>query len=122
MFVIIWGSYLYRRLLEKGYMHCPRCQRRQPAFLERIERWFHLFFIPLWPSETGLPYYRCDVCGGMFDPKGDSPYDFGDHAEPKTWECPNCYASVPGHLFTCGACKFSLLRGRRIEATKPSSR
>jgi len=49
---------------------CPRCGLAQ-AYLQRVDHFFSLFFIPLFRVKTGQPFLMCRRCQKAV---GDIPY------------------------------------------------
>lgn len=60
--MIIWGSRGRTSTVEEGRFHCPRCQGTQPYKLKRVQRWFTLYFIPLFPMGVLGEYAECGQC------------------------------------------------------------
>ena len=60
--MIIWGSRGRTSVVEEGQFHCPRCRDRQPYKLKRVQRWFTLYFIPIFPMDALGEYVECIGC------------------------------------------------------------
>lgn len=60
--MIIWGSRGRTSVVEEGQFHCPRCSATQPYKLKRVQRWFTLYFIPIFPMGVVGEYAECGQC------------------------------------------------------------
>jgi hypothetical protein len=49
VFFIIWGSRAIKRKIGEGMFFCPRCGADREYAMQKVRRWFTLFFIPLFP-------------------------------------------------------------------------
>ncbi|MGL6076506.1 MAG: zinc-ribbon domain-containing protein [Fimbriiglobus sp.] len=85
-------------------MFCPECRARKPAVEGVRKTYVTLFFIPLFPIASHEPFYRCEGCDGKFDPDARWPYDFGEHASPKLWNCSRCKSPNSNQTYRCKAC------------------
>lgn len=64
--MIIFGTKATRKLLDKGSFECPQCHQATTFEKRRARKWFHLYFIPIIPLETFVPYVECKSCKGTF--------------------------------------------------------
>ncbi len=67
---IVWGFRARAKKLSEGQFFCPRCGVDRGYVLEKLVRWFTLFWIPLFP--TGKEYgeqVRCTTCSTTFRPE-----------------------------------------------------
>lgn len=64
--IIIHGSYPITSDGEKGEFNCPRCRERRAFCVKRWTRYFHIYWIPLIPNNSGS-YLECASCGGTWD-------------------------------------------------------
>lgn len=64
--MIIYGSKTSPTTVNRGTFHCPVCRGSQPYHLERIRKYFTLYFIPLFPTETIAEFVECQRCRGTF--------------------------------------------------------
>jgi hypothetical protein len=87
-----------------AYFFCPVCRSRKHCTQGSRSSYFSLFFLPLIPLATLGEYYRCEGCQKLFDPDAKFPFDFGDHANPRLWECTRCHSMNPSHAFRCQVC------------------
>lgn len=79
------------RMLRKGFLFCPSCYRRTQGEMFCNESRLCLFgLLPLVTVAASPNYLACHSCGGRFEESGDFAYDFGDHAEPRIWDCRRC--------------------------------
>ena len=60
--MIIWGSRGRTSVVQEGQFHCPRCRGNQPYQLKRVQRWFTLYFIPIFPMGVLGEYAECGQC------------------------------------------------------------
>jgi uncharacterized tellurite resistance protein B-like protein len=60
--MIIWGSRGRTSVVQEGQFHCPRCRSNQPYALKRVQRWFTLYFIPIFPMGVLGEYAECAQC------------------------------------------------------------
>jgi hypothetical protein len=102
--IIIFGTCTIPRTVDRGYFFCPVCQSREACALRTVGRYFSLFFIPVIPLGSRGMFYQCGRCQRQFDENAGLPFDFGEHREPKMWECLYCHAQNPGHIGTCRSC------------------
>ncbi len=61
-FFFIAGVQPRERTVDKTPRRCPRCGHNS-AVLKRTDRFFSLFFIPLFPVGEGREYLVCGNCG-----------------------------------------------------------
>jgi hypothetical protein len=87
-----------------GYFFCPSCRTRKPCAQCSLTNYLTVFFVPLLPVGTSGECYECEGCGKQFETDSDFPFDFGDHANPKTWTCSHCRSSTPSHKLRCQVC------------------
>jgi hypothetical protein len=64
--LIIWGTSSREKLMGTGDFHCPQCQAQRPFNHHKIQRYFTLYFIPLFPVGTIAEYVDCIGCRGQF--------------------------------------------------------
>jgi DNA-directed RNA polymerase subunit RPC12/RpoP len=98
----------------RGYFNCPHCARRQPCSLSQIKLRRYLY--GLIPVSDGTPVgpesYRCLACSREYLGDGGYGYDFGMHAEARTWKCFKCGKDVPYERFDCPHCGYQFEVGR----------
>ncbi len=64
--MIIWGTRGMTSTAQTGVFHCPRCGPQRSYALQRVRRWFTLYFIPLIPLDVAGEYIQCGQCAGTF--------------------------------------------------------
>jgi len=65
--LLIFGVRTRAKKVGEGDFFCPRCGVDRHYLLQRMRRWFTLFFIPVFPVGTTTgEHVRCDTCGGTF--------------------------------------------------------
>lgn len=65
--IIIYGSRGVVSELSDGDFDCPHCQNQASYRLKRVRRYFTLFFIPVFPINSGIHFVECDHCGSQFE-------------------------------------------------------
>jgi hypothetical protein len=69
MAMIIWGSVGRETSIGTGTFHCPQCNGQQLYDHRRVARYFTLYFIPLFPTETLGEFISCQGCKTPFKPE-----------------------------------------------------
>jgi len=49
--MIIWGTYVTKKIVSTGQFYCPRCANHRSYKLRRPKKWGHLYWIPIIPME-----------------------------------------------------------------------
>jgi hypothetical protein len=68
--LLIFGFRMRGTTKSEGDFFCPKCGADRHYLLQRLRRWFTLFFIPIFP--TGKEYgdqVKCTTCGSAFRPE-----------------------------------------------------
>lgn len=65
--MIIWGSRGITSNAGQGQFHCPRCGDQQRYDRKLVRRFFTLYFIPLFPTETLGEYVECSACRATYE-------------------------------------------------------
>jgi hypothetical protein len=60
--MIIWGTYVTKKVLESGTFYCPGCKHHRGYNLRRPKKWGHLYWIPIIPMEELDRYVECTSC------------------------------------------------------------
>jgi hypothetical protein len=60
--MIIWGTYVTKKILESGQFYCPGCKQHRGYNLRRPKKWGHLYWIPIIPMEELDRYVECTSC------------------------------------------------------------
>lgn len=60
--MIIWGTYVTKKIIQKGEFFCPGCAEHRGYHLRRPKKWGHLYWIPLIPMQELDRYVECTVC------------------------------------------------------------
>jgi hypothetical protein len=60
--MIIWGSYVTKKIIERGQFFCPGCADHRGYNLRRPKKWGHLYWIPLIPMQELDRYVECTTC------------------------------------------------------------
>jgi hypothetical protein len=63
--MILFGFRGMRKPLGTTFMLCQRCQRPCAHAIVRHQRWFTLFFIPIFPFKVTY-FTSCAMCGSAF--------------------------------------------------------
>lgn len=64
--MILFGTTTRERNAETGHFHCPACQQDSSFTLIRTSAYFHLYFIPVFPTGTVGERVQCDSCGNCY--------------------------------------------------------
>jgi zinc-ribbon family len=64
--MIIWGSKGVTKVAGSGEFHCPSCGTTKPYAHKLLKRYFTLYFIPLFPTDTITEYVECEACAGTY--------------------------------------------------------
>jgi hypothetical protein len=62
LFFLIWGTKVRFTTVSSGTFFCPRCGGDRPYERRLAKRWFHLYYIPLFPTSTLGEQIRCGTC------------------------------------------------------------
>jgi hypothetical protein len=100
LLMIIWGSKGKESTIGTGQFFCPRCQRTVDFQHQRVQRYFTLYFIPLFPTATLGEYIACRSCGGKYKPEVLRMKP----AALAPWVCPKCSNRNPAEQGVCVAC------------------
>jgi hypothetical protein len=65
--MIIWGSKGKETILETGDFHCPQCGTGRKYQRVKLQRYFTLYFIPLFPTKDLAEYVKCAFCQRAYD-------------------------------------------------------
>lgn len=64
--MIIWGTYVTKKVVSTGQFYCPRCANHRAYKLRRPKKWGHLYWIPIIPMEEFDRYVECEGCKGAY--------------------------------------------------------
>jgi DNA-directed RNA polymerase subunit RPC12/RpoP len=99
----LWGKKSGDEVLDKGFINCPHCRKRQPAVLTKYVESTHIYFIPI--STTESPeQVRCEECGGYF--ANNEQTAFGHQEKEPDWNCFKCKKPIPHSRVDCPHCGF----------------
>ena len=68
MFFLIWGFKTRFSTIMTGTFFCPRCGGDRPFEKRLAKRWFHLYYIPLFPTKQLGEQIKCGVCNTSYTP------------------------------------------------------
>ncbi len=100
MFFFIGGVQPKTVRVDRRARLCPHCGHHE-LYLKRIDHYFSLFFIPLFPVKKGVPFLSCDNCHSVFDEEGKvagMPFPRGIR------KCPYCGRSLEEDFEFCPRC------------------
>jgi hypothetical protein len=60
--MIIWGTYITKKVIQKGEFFCPACAQHREYKMRRPKKWGHLYWIPLIPMQELDRYVECVAC------------------------------------------------------------
>ena len=66
--MLIWGSKGKSKVVGRGFFYCPNCQRNSPYKYCELGKYFTLYFLPIFQTDTITEYVECEVCGMQFKP------------------------------------------------------
>jgi len=100
MFFFFIGGVKPKTVTLKKHLHsCPLCGRAS-LFQKRVDHYFHLFFISLFPLKKGKIFSVCENCGSFFDAGGSKLETIyvrericpscGYELDPEFKYCPRC--------------------------------
>lgn len=96
MFFFVAGVQPKMRAIDSEPRRCPRCGVRQ-AYMQRVDHYLSLFFIPLIRVKTGEPYLFCRNCE---QPVGQHMHD--QRISPS--HCPSCGSPLDPAYNYCPRC------------------
>jgi zinc-ribbon family len=64
--MIIWGTYVTKKIVSTGQFYCPRCANHRSYKLRRPKKWGHIYWIPIIPMQEFDRYVECDGCKGAY--------------------------------------------------------
>ena len=64
--MIIWGTYVTKKVISTGQFYCPGCSNHRNYKLRRPKKWGHLYWIPIIPMDELERYVECDACKGTY--------------------------------------------------------
>jgi Zn finger protein HypA/HybF involved in hydrogenase expression len=67
VFFLIWGTKVRFKTLMTGLFFCPRCGGDRTYARREAKRWFHLYYIPLFPTTTLGQQVRCETCQASYN-------------------------------------------------------
>jgi ribosomal protein L40E len=102
--MIIWGSKAKQKEIATGAFYCPQCREQSPYSHIRVSRYFTLYFIPLFPTDTLGEAICCRNCGGEFKTSVLSLSAEQIEAALQPWVCSKCNNRNPRSESTCVAC------------------
>jgi hypothetical protein len=104
MFFFIGGVQPKTLFLDDRPGICPSCGLLQ-ARMKRVDHYFSLFFIPLFPVKRGEPFLECRKCGIVAgEPDSGPPRTRQD----QPGRCPHCSHALEPTFQYCPFC------GRRV--------
>ena len=67
--MIIWGSRGRTFTEQKGRFFCPSCDSEKNYEHKKVEKWFTLYFLPIFPTKKLGEYIECGSCESTFQMK-----------------------------------------------------
>ena len=64
--MIIWGTYVTKKVISTGQFYCPGCNNHRSYKLRRPKKWGHLYWIPIIPMDEFERYVECEACNGAY--------------------------------------------------------
>jgi len=88
--MIIWGSKARKTTGKSGAFFCPSCKDECGYTLHKWQKYFTLYFIPLFPTEQLGSYVECRGCRGQFRPEVLGHTREQILAAMAPWSCVSC--------------------------------
>jgi hypothetical protein len=104
--MIIWGSKVKEDQVAQGQFFCPGCATDASYKRIKVAKYFTLYFIPLFPTESFGEYVRCGSCRGDYKPGVLSHSREQIMAAISPWACACGNSNAPGSE-TCVSCNAS---------------
>lgn len=101
--MIIWGSTTKDKQTGTGTFYCPSCRTTTGYLRQKVSRYFTLYFIPLFATETLAEYVRCGRCSGEYNLSVASLTPAQVEALLRPWRC-RCGNHNPAGEDACLAC------------------
>jgi hypothetical protein len=105
MFIIWWGSKAVEDQIGTGTFLCPHCCSETPFSRRKIARYFTLYSIPIFATDTLDDFVRCGSCHSAFPP-GVLALSKEQIHELARWECPQCKNKNPRREAQCVSCRY----------------
>ncbi|SDP84463.1 zinc-ribbon domain-containing protein [Phyllobacterium sp. OV277] len=67
--MIIWGSKGRVRTVGAGNFNCPACKAPRQYEHKKVQRWFTLYFVPVFPTQTLGEHIACNACENTYTTK-----------------------------------------------------
>lgn len=64
--MIVYGFRNRGKILGQRMLNCPNCHRDAMTTASRNQRWFTLFWIPIFPIGAKKTVARCGLCGFQY--------------------------------------------------------
>jgi len=102
--MIIWGSKARKTVAQSGTFFCPSCKDDRGYTTYKWQKYFTLYFIPLFPTELLGSYVECRGCRGEFKPAvlGHTREQILAALAPWSCSCSNVNAAERDACVSCG--------------------
>ena len=102
--MIIWGSKAVEGVVAEGHFYCPACKQTAAYTHKKVDRYFTLYFIPLFSTEELGNFVQCRACGAEFSSEilNISKEELEAMTEP--WTCESCFNTNGCGQAECLAC------------------
>src|SRR5262249_38639399 len=64
--MIIWGTYVTKKVVSTGQFYCPRCSSHRSYKLRRPNKWGHLYWIPIIQTQEYERFVESDGSSGTY--------------------------------------------------------
>lgn len=102
--MIIWGSKAKKSAIQSGTFFCPSCRDDCGYTAYKWQKYFTLYFIPLFPTEELSAHVECARCRGEFRPGILKHSREEILAILSSWRCTSCSNVNPGQQLACVSC------------------
>jgi len=102
--MIIWGSKARKTVGQSGAFFCPSCKDDRNYTTYKWQKYFTLYFIPLFPMELLGSYVECRGCRGEFNTGVLSHSREQILAALAPWTCESCSNVNASDRDSCVSC------------------
>jgi len=113
MFFIVWGWKGRAKTIGQGSFNCPHCRGQRQYEHKKVQRWFTLYFIPLFPTATLGEAITCSGCNQSYTPEV-LQYDPAKHQAEQNERTAGLWRAA---MITV-ACAFGPANGAQAEAIR----
>lgn len=102
--MIIWGSKARKTKGKTGDFFCPACKQDRQYTTIKWDKYFTLYFIPLFPTQNLATVIQCQSCAGEFKPMVLAHTREQILSAVSPWECQACKNKNVPERNACVSC------------------